>query len=194
MMKYTLNLCISLVFVLSFVLASSAMNGNEGGNDPLTIKSSSTLISTNIDTNNDDFPSVLATGVAVNPKLGRMLFSNQFETKPTDQACTTSFDEDGVLFDLVQGTLVINVSRNNNQADQIVISLTKEDVCFSTESNRFSAVQEGDIVDGTGEYENATGSISGNFVGTFRATDTDQGTVIESFSNVTGLSELSLDD
>lgn len=193
-MRYGLFIFASLFIILSFLHDSGAMNGNKGGNNPLTIKSSSTLISTNIDTNNDGFPSVLATGIAVNPKLGRMLFSNQFETRPADQACTTSFGEDGNLFVLEQGTLVINVSRNNNQADQIVINLTKEDVCFSTESNRFSAVQEGDIVDGSGEYENATGSISGNFVGTFRAIDADQGTVIESFSNVTGLSELILEN
>ena len=59
-----------LVLVVSLSLDSFAKSGNKS----LTIKSASTLISTNIDTNDDGFPSVLATGVAVNPKLGRMLF------------------------------------------------------------------------------------------------------------------------
>ncbi|MDX1373814.1 MAG: hypothetical protein R3321_15170, partial [Nitrososphaeraceae archaeon] len=159
---------------------------------PLIIKSTSTLISTNIDTNDDGFPSILATGIAVNPKLGRILFSNQNETAPTGNSCETSFGEDGNAFSLVQGTLVLNVSRNNNEAEQIIINLTKLDICFSTESNRFSAVQEGDIIEGTGKYENATGSITGDFLGTFRAIDTTEGKFIESYSNVMGLSELNL--
>ena len=187
-MRYTLHMFIGIVFITSFVLDSIAMDGD----NPLTIKSSSTLISTNIDTNNDGFPSILATGIAVNPQLGRMLFSNQFETAPTGNNCTTSFGENGIAFSLVQGTLVLNVSRNNNEAEQIIIDLTKLDVCFSTESAKFSAVQEGDIIEGTGKYENATGSIHSDFVGTFRAVDFDEAKAIESYSNLMGVSELNL--
>ena len=186
---------ISLFFLVLVLAGSMALDTfAKGGNKPLTIKSSSTLVSTDINTVDDIFPAVLATGVAVNPKLGRMLFSNQFETEPNG-TCDTESGAVGDLFSLVQGTLVINVSRNNNQADQIIIQVSKMDVCFDLSIppfGTFTAIQEGQIVDGTGEFEGATGSLAGTFQGTIRASDIEDGK-LQTFANVTGTSELTID-
>ena len=188
-MRYLTYMLLALVLTGSLALDSMA----KGGNQPLTIKSASTLISTDINTNGDIFPALLATGVAVNPKLGRMMFSNQFETEPNG-TCDTDSGAVGDRFSLVQGTLVIIVSRNNNQADQIVIKLDRLDVCFDTSGvlTTFRARQEGTIVDGTGEFEDAEGSIVGNFEGTTRADDFEDGK-FQTFSNVVGTSELTIE-
>ena len=47
-------------------------------------------------------------------------------------------------------------------------------------------------MEGTGEFEGAVGSLEGRFRGTFRATDTEDGK-LQSFSNVNGTSELTIE-
>ena len=66
------------------------------------------------------------------------------------------------------------------------------DVCFDFANGTFRAIQEGDIVEGTGEFEGAVGSLEGRFRGTFRATDNEDGK-LQSFSNVNGTSELTIE-
>jgi len=183
-----------------FIFSLLCINHSAIAQTVVSLQSVSTSILTTINANDDDFGAVLVTGTFVSKEFGINQFSQLTEITPgCTSCCTTSFDDAGdewVKVEPEPGNLIINVPSKGGKdgISQLRIEITSSDVCFSIPNpGTFSVEQSGTIVGGTGIFADATGSITGGFVGTSLQVDTNS-PIFQVFSVNSGLWTLTLND
>ncbi len=169
------KLLLSFTALLLLVLFSGCDSSSNAQNTQIEFANSfaGTFVNGTIDTNTDGFVVSILSEQGSSYALGPNLINSEIELIPivTIVPCTTPNDNPGFLSMLEQGAQVITLDNN----DQIFVEMTELIQCTSNDIETdpsFSFDGEGNITDGTGQFENATGSLTINGTGRFSISDT----------------------
>jgi len=120
------------------------------------------------DSNQDGSPNLINNQQGLSSELGSFNMGTQFEFIRADpiEPCELPSGGEGAVFNLVQGTQVITILSDN---DQILTEFTELVCCFALPGNpdpTFSLDGTAAVIGGTGEFTDATGTITYTGTGT----------------------------